>query len=438
VELSVDQLNPGRETTALERRVVQKALDIVARRAAGEKRQPPSLNYVDVRMPISLARLEQGYTSEDQAAKLLAERLWVRLFPGEEPSRHHAQQFCGLCFTSIPFGSGCPVCHGDRAKAQLVREAKLAAEQARATGNVPTLQFSPGSHYRLRFGEHTYQGQVVQDTPKHLTLWANGVIVIPKEGIVPSSITIVWRPQLATGSWIRVATIPPIQGVAGMPAHQVLQGEVTAFSSSSVTVGGVQAPVAFVDWYTFQPIEAPRVPPAPRPQQPLIDEQLATRGADAGFYYHGSVFTQWMDTQARPVPDEGWKMHITASAEHAGEVAALCLPYLRRIRITHKIVGNIDGLWTSKMTGTQVGKLITIYPESPEVAKQILADLDPLLHQAAVAGPAVPGEMPLGRSQMIYARYGGFSKETVRDPQGREVPDVRGQICPPWIQNPFV
>lgn len=439
MELSVRTLNAGRATDALERRIITRALEIVARRAAKEKVPlPAQVGAVELRMPISLARVQQGYVTEQRAAESLAHALWTRLRPEERADVDRVKQWCGLCFTAVPWGvHPCPVCGGNRARAEEIKRAKLEAEQARAQGRGPTLKFEPGVHYRLTFGDQQYQGQVVQDTPRQVVLWANGAIALPKEGIVPSSVRPVWRPQIPAGSWIQVDTIPPIGGVAGMPQHQRLRGEVTASSVGSITVGGTQVPTAFVDWYTYQAIEAPRTAPTPRPQQPLIDAEVGTQ-SPSGFYMRDRIFMDWMSERSHSqLPDEGWKLHITASAEHAGELAALCLPYLRQIDVTHKIVGKIDE-YLSVMTGTQVGKLITIYPETPERARQIVDYLDPLLYRAGLTGPPVPEEMPLGRSQLIYARYGGFTKGTVRGPDGREVPDMRGRIHPPWVTNPFV
>jgi hypothetical protein len=170
--------------------------------------------------------------------------------------------------------------------------------------------------------------------------------------------------------------------------------------------------------------------PGPRPQQPLIDHEVA-----AGRYEPDRVFQDYIP---RGIPSEGWKLHVSADPESAGEVAAVALPVLREMGVAHKVVGTVDD-YVNVMTGTQTGKLVTIYPDDPTVARAVVDRLDPLLAARGFKGPVVEGEMPLGSSGLIYGRYGGFTKGTVTDPStGIEVRDVRGQVSPPWIENPFL
>jgi hypothetical protein len=205
----------------------------------------------------------------------------------------------------------------------------------------------------------------------------------------------------ATGVGLGMA-LPPIQNLA---------------NNAVARATGLPAP-------SVEPVRAP----TPRPQQPLIDAQVQGR------YLPDRIF---MDYVPKDIPSEGWKLHISASPEHAGEVADTVLPVLRDMGVAHKIVGNIDN-YVNVMTGTQTGKLVTIYPDSPAQAKAIVDALDPLLASRGLTGPVVSGEMPLGNSGLFFGRYGGFTKSTVTDPAtGREVQDVRGQMAPPWVSNPF-
>ena len=144
-----------------------------------------------------------------------------------------------------------------------------------------------------------------------------------------------------------------------------------------------------------------------------------------------------MDWIPGEIPPEGWKLHVSATSASAGAVAEVALPMLRRMGVAHKVVGSTELLAT--MRGTQAGKFITIYAASAAEAKAIAAALDSALAGKGLTGPLIGGELPVGSSGLIYTRYGGFTKSTVTDPKtGLEVRDVRGQIKPDWVADPWV
>jgi hypothetical protein len=187
-----------------------------------------------------------------------------------------------------------------------------------------------------------------------------------------------------------------------------------------------------------QPQEAfaktqPQEPPRPQPQRPPKppDAGKVNFAREAG-YYTDRIFRDWMD---HDVPAEGWKIHVSADAASASAVVDIVLPRLRDMKVNHKVVGDLEGL--KQMTGTQAGKFITIYPDSPAHAKAIADAIDGALAGRGLAGPRVEGEKTIGTSGLVYTRYGGFTKDTVTAPDGREVPDRRGQVRPPWVEDPW-
>jgi hypothetical protein len=149
-------------------------------------------------------------------------------------------------------------------------------------------------------------------------------------------------------------------------------------------------------------------------------------------YAPDRIFMDWIK---EPIPSEGWKIHVSASAESSPRVADIVLPLLRSMKVNHKVVNSPEAL--AGMGGTQTGKFVTIYPRDAAHARGIVKALDGALTGQGVKGPAISGEKPVGSSGLTYTRYGGFTKSTVTDPSGKEVPDVRGQIKPDWIKDPW-
>ncbi|HKT01473.1 MAG TPA: hypothetical protein VJT31_18275, partial [Rugosimonospora sp.] len=169
-------------------------------------------------------------------------------------------------------------------------------------------------------------------------------------------------------------------------------------------------------------------PPAP----PTTDKPSVRFGRPEDGYHPDRIF---MDYINHDIPSEGWKLHVSADAASAPAVADAVLPRLRQMGVNHKVVGSLEAL--EGMSGTQQAKFITIYPDNAAQAKQIVAAVDSAVSGVSGGAPAVGGELPVGSSGRVYTRYGGFTKSTVTGPGGVEVPDRRGQVCPPWVDNPW-
>jgi len=96
---------------------------------------------------------------------------------------------------------------------------------------------------------------------------------------------------------------------------------------------------------------------------------------------------------------------------------------------------------------SQVGKLITIYPESTESAVVMADEVRALT--AGQPAPMVPYDNPLQANSGVYYRYGGFSKldvifrnnkvPAISRSDGKLVRDLRrpGVAVPPWLTDPF-
>ena len=127
-------------------------------------------------------------------------------------------------------------------------------------------------------------------------------------------------------------------------------------------------------------------------------------------------------------------------------------PYLKRHDIWFKApksLAELHKLNSGIYYGfSQVGKFVTVYPQSAEAAAAIASDLHALT--AKFAAPAVPYDNALRNRSCVYYRYGSFSlrlKTTFRKqrllaiarPDGKLIPDLRGPraAVPPWLTDPF-
>ena len=168
--------------------------------------------------------------------------------------------------------------------------------------------------------------------------------------------------------------------------------------------------------------------PAPRP----VVEPPRRFGRPEDGYVPDRMF---MDFINHEIPSEGWKLHVSADAASAPAVADAVLPRLRQMGVNHKVVGSLESL--QGMSGGQQAKFITIYPDNVAQARQIVSAVDSAVSGVSGGAPPVAGELGVGSSGRVYTRYGGFTKDTVTGPDGAQVHDQRGRICPPWVENPW-
>jgi serine/threonine protein kinase len=96
---------------------------------------------------------------------------------------------------------------------------------------------------------------------------------------------------------------------------------------------------------------------------------------------------------------------------------------------------------------SQVGKVITVYPPSAEIAVRLAARLHRLT--AGFPAPVIPYDKRLRERSNVYYRYGAFAasrtkvrgkfRDTIRGAGGRLVIDRRqpGSAAPPWLNDPF-
>jgi len=149
-------------------------------------------------------------------------------------------------------------------------------------------------------------------------------------------------------------------------------------------------------------------------------------------------------------PEQGWKLHISATILTAVSVLKAVAPFFKERETHFKAVTSLDEL--ARLNSglyygySQVGKFITVYPGS-ETEAQFLAerlhDLTRGLH-----GPAAPFDDQFQRPSCISYRYGSFKSLRIdnadgtttlalRDPEGNLVPDRRDAVKPDWVPDLF-
>src|ERR1051325_3596994 len=149
-------------------------------------------------------------------------------------------------------------------------------------------------------------------------------------------------------------------------------------------------------------------------------------------------------------PEHGWKLHISATVLNAVRVLQKVAPVLVDRGVQFKAPSSLKHVITlnAGLDGayTQVGKIITVYPKTPEEAVQLARVLHKLTLR--MAAPEVPYDLRYSPASNVYYRFGAFlpleiehadGKRTmaIRGPDGELIPDRREQGKPDWVTDPF-
>src|SRR5579883_1251233 len=140
-----------------------------------------------------------------------------------------------------------------------------------------------------------------------------------------------------------------------------------------------------------------------------------------------------VNPDAHQLPDQGWKIHVSATLENAERVLDLVWEYCVHERIAFKFIRGprlllLRNAKYADRAGS--GKLVTIYPVDEAVLERVLAALGELLRDEP--GPYILSDLRYGDGP-LYVRYGGFAARRCLDPSGQLVPaiaDPRGELIP--------
>jgi hypothetical protein len=155
---------------------------------------------------------------------------------------------------------------------------------------------------------------------------------------------------------------------------------------------------------------------------------------------------------ACPLPEQGWKLHVSASVHSAEVTLGRILPVLIAEAITFKVARSLDALAvlnSGRGQLSQVGKFATVYPTSDEQAVRVAVALDAAT--AGLPGPPITSDSPLRPGSRVSYRYGSFGSLAIRrrtgevlsalcTPDGQLVADVRATRYhrPDWAVDPFM
>lgn len=124
------------------------------------------------------------------------------------------------------------------------------------------------------------------------------------------------------------------------------------------------------------------------------------------------------------VPEQGWKLHISADITSAEAILQRILPLLLQEKYSFKCMSSIDNLRKLNLGllgVSQIGKFLTVYPANDEAAVHLANLLDK--RTRGLSGPRIPSDRMLRQDSLVFYRYGGFSR-------GAHVQDLLGTVWP--------
>lgn len=136
---------------------------------------------------------------------------------------------------------------------------------------------------------------------------------------------------------------------------------------------------------------------------------------------------------------QGWKLHISTVPYDANRLLNIVLPELKKRKTCFKVIEDSNQLIklnTGLLGNTQVGKFMTIYPDSDVEATKLANILSKLT--IGFKGPSVETDMKI--SDVVYARYGAFKPIHITNCIGEidnYIVDVNGELIADKYCIPF-
>ncbi|MBK3563057.1 class III lanthionine synthetase LanKC [Streptomyces sp. MBT62] len=181
-------------------------------------------------------------------------------------------------------------------------------------------------------------------------------------------------------------------------------------------------PFCWNDSLFFDPLD---VSYKPHPDHFLasLDDRVRSRFVRKGIW--------WSYRHNANLPEQGWKIHVSANQRNVREVAASVIAYLTEHDIDFKIALDLtvfEMLSSKAISRGSGGKLVTVYPRDDDEFRSCLADLAEVLDGAE--GPYVLSDLRYRDCKALYFRYGQFLDTHSVDVLGRPVPHITGPDGP--------
>ncbi|MFL6073611.1 MAG: class III lanthionine synthetase LanKC [Mycobacteriales bacterium] len=165
----------------------------------------------------------------------------------------------------------------------------------------------------------------------------------------------------------------------------------------------------------------------------------------------GGLWAHWSPPAGPPLPDQGWKVHVSARFDRTQQVLDAVTDLCGRHGVPYKHV-RTDRLflWLHHKHGPRVqsGKFCALYPAGVDAARALMEALAAALD--GERGPYVLTDRRFGSSGVVSYRYGAFTPRfqltadggripIVAGPDGRDLPDERLPrfSLPDGITDPF-
>lgn len=127
------------------------------------------------------------------------------------------------------------------------------------------------------------------------------------------------------------------------------------------------------------------------------------------------------------LPEQGWKLHISADLSSAEAVLRNVLPLLLQETAAFKFASSLENLKIlnhGEGGKSQIGKFITIYPRNDTEAVALAMKLDQVTQ--GLSGPRIPSDRMLHANSLIFYRYGGYNGQMyIQELQGLVWPAIR-------------
>lgn len=168
---------------------------------------------------------------------------------------------------------------------------------------------------------------------------------------------------------------------------------------------------------------------------PVFYDSPSAEAPDAGEYSTGCPIPE--DWMRRPrgvwmmqgkvgmgMPDQGWKIHVSAGLENAKHVLDIVHKYCVQQHMSFKFLRSRRVLLVQNSKYAErggSGKFITIYTADEAVLEQTLNELGALLE--GQPGPYILSDLRW-RSGPLFVRYGGFRERFCQSESGEMVPAI--------------